>query len=173
MLNNDKNALNAHIKRLGLQSSYLGVGKRLGKHIWLHKTGLQSITDLPYRDLILSLMDEKYCVVRLCSENLSFQLSLCPYFDHQTEPWILGHKSFEIIDDDAVLIKSSLAQTNNYLIYHHKHLMVSPHYTGFYLDKSVRWSEKWKAALPKSRHITSKIGRRQGWSAVLDEYLSP
>jgi|TARA_R110002060_G_scaffold9059_1_gene13474 hypothetical protein len=173
MPNSEAKTLKKHCKRLGLQSSYLGVGKCLGKHVWLHISALDDVIDLPFKDVILSVMDTQYCVVRLHNTSLAFQLSFCPYFDEQQEPVILGNKSYDIINGKALLRKTSLAQTTNYTIFHHKHLMVSPTYKGFCLRKSELWSEHWKSAVPKCRRISSSIGRINAWEAVKQHYLSP
>ena len=162
--------LNKELRTLGLSASPYGVGKSLGKHVWLHKSALVDL-DVKNKDLILTVMTHGYCVVRLDNDSDSFQLSLCPGFNDEREPKIHGHKTYTVIGGEVSLLKSTIYQTKNLLIYHHKHLFVTSTYSDFDRQEAIDWSFTWKSALPSSRNISSRIGRINGWVAVLKSYM--
>lgn len=162
MLNNQSDIC----KELGLQASPLGVGKALNKHIWLHISALRSLP-VENKAAILDVMDQNFCVVRIDIKASTFQLSDCPDFDNEREPTIHGHKSYEVVNGVAQLIKEQNAKSDNFLIFHHKHLFVNADYEGFDVSESKAWSLLWRSQLPRTRAISSRIGRLNGWNEAL------
>lgn len=162
-MQNDKLNL---VKILNLQKSHLGSGKALGQHVWLHRSAVEAI-EHPFKSVILSLMDDRYCVVRLDKKSSNIQLSLCPGFDLEREPLILGHKTYLLKNNSSALLKSQIYQTDNSLIFHHKHLFVTPNYSGFDIQTSIQWSLAWKRKLGSCRKTSSRIGRINGWNESL------
>ena len=154
---------------MGLQKSWLGFGKALGDYVWPHSLGLRA-SNYCNKDLILPLMDEHYCVVRVNKKNASFQLSKCPDFNSQREPHIIGHRNYSASGE---LEKERIPVTENHLIFHHKHLFVPPGYEGFNTDKAKQWSLRWKSILPSCRAVSSRIGRINGWHEQLLKYGLP
>ena len=156
-------------KTLGLQASPYGIGKALGKYLWLHRSAVDELT-INNKDIILSVMDDEFCVVRIVKGSDTFQLSHSPAFDDEREPTIHGHKTYLVINGQAELSKTQHYQTKNLLIFHHKHLFVSSLYEGFCQLESVEWSLKWRKTLPRTRAISSRIGRINGWKYILNTY---
>lgn len=156
-------------KILGLQKSRYIVGKSLGKYTWLHVSALNTINH-ELKDVILSVINNDYCVVRLEKGTSTFQLSLCSNFNSQREPVITGHRTYEIINSTAHLIKETVYKSVNPLVFHHKHLFVSHNYKGFDIQSSIDWSLLWKSKLPSTREISSRIGRTMGWNKILNDY---
>jgi hypothetical protein len=155
---------------LGLQQSWLGHGKSLGNYVWLHKSALWA-SGYANKHLILDLMNDDYSVVRLHKHDSDFQLSKCPLFNIQREPFILGHRTYSSSGD---LIKEINPATKNHLIFHHKHLFVHhKHYQGFDVEAAQQWSLTWKAILPSCRSVSSRIGRINGWNEQLKTYALP
>lgn len=160
---------NSITKTLGLQKSRYLVGKSLGKHTWVHVSALNTI-EHEFKSIILSVTNSDYCVVRLEKDSSSFQLSLCRNFDAQREPVITGHRTYDIINSKAHLLKEVVYKSENPLVFHHKHLFVSYDYKGFDVKSAVDWSLYWKSKLPSKREISSRIGRVKGWNKILSDY---
>lgn len=55
-------------------------------------------------------------------------------------------------------------------IYHHKWMFVADDYTGFDIEESKRWSEKWQSVIPADKKIKSRIGYKKYWDEYLKEY---
>ena len=94
--------------------------------------------------------------------KVSFILS--PNFDTQREPEV-GDAYMVDIEKKEVKLTKSKGQ-----IYHHKWMFVDDAYTGFDVEASKKWSEKWESTMPRDKQIKSRIGYKKYWNEYLEKY---
>lgn len=137
------------------------VGKKIGQHVWLHKTSAHTVLSEIEQEEI-NATHFNFDVVRVNLATREIALIKCESFDSQHEP---------VIESTLNLLtgRRTEMQTNP-LIYHHKHLMVCKDtYQGFDVAESELRSHTWLSRSPRTRTFSSKIGRKMFWSEWLNE----
>ncbi len=156
----EENLSKLKIKRPYSRTNIEGIGKMLGRNIWVHVSAIHTLpSDVNVKQLI-----DKYdsiinpSIVRYDHLSKCVALIECNDFDLIDEPTV----------GNSLLIKSGgettlTKQGKNPLIYHHKWLMVSVDYKGFDIASSMKRSLLWKSLLGTNAALSSRIGRKSFW----------
>lgn len=161
MVNNIMNLLK-ELKKIGIKrDDTYSIGKRMGEHIWIHKSSQHIVPDNIYN----IVKDLSFDIIRLNKKNINeVALITVDDFNKKPEPIIQEVKVYKDINSN--MYKTQKA-TNNPLIYHHKWLMVSESYSGFDVEQSMLRSLIWKKELGVDKSISSRIGRLDYWNEWL------
>lgn len=126
-----------------IKRSKYGVGKMIGGCLYLHKDYSQIIPQDILKNAENALKeaypDFKYQCLKYDTKKQSVSFQEAPDFDSAREP-IVG-------DYVTVTIDGKVKTGHSNYIWHHKWLWVKDDYTGFDIEESYRWSEKWLAVL--------------------------
>jgi hypothetical protein len=150
-----------------IKRSHHGVGKMMGKTIYVHHSYVSDIMDRNvYMDAVEQLPEEfMWTIVKYDTSNGNISFISSPDFDETDEP-IVG---------DSYLVKPNgiiklTKQKDNFQIYHHKWLFVKDDYKEFDVDTSKKRSEYW---LSISDQINmAKIGYSDYWYGTVLPLLS-
>ena len=104
-----------------------------------------------------------YEVLKVENDSVSFIES--EDWNTSREP-VVGD-SYKVSLDGSIKITN---KKNNPQIYHHKWMFVEDNYSGFNVQESKAWSDRWTAVLPSTREIKSRIGYKNYWENILTEY---
>lgn len=140
------------------RSPKYGVGKQMGKFVYLHSSYENLLPNIePFKKILVkNYPDFKYNIVKYSPEVVSFLYS--PDFDSANEPLV---QEFVTIKTDG-----SHKKGRSNTIYHHKWLFVGDDYTGFDVHEAIQRSRDW-LAIPNIDF--SRIGQsRAYWLAFLD-----
>lgn len=142
--------------------------KRAGTAVYVHKSALNQLKDQypeAYRYAqTLAIEGFEYDIVKWDYYSKAITFLMSPDWDTAREPLV----------GDAIRVNTQTWETKRLRsrgqIYHHKHEFVNDDYTGFDLEESRQWSKLWKATLPNTREITTRIGYKKYWIGILKEY---
>jgi hypothetical protein len=103
----------------------------------------------------------KYTIVKLNPLRSQVTFIYSPDFDTASEP--LVGDAYLVKSDDSVRF---IPQAKDPWVYHGKHLMVGPDYSGFNAGTEAEWHDYWnkEVKLPHTR-----IGRKSVWEKVRPE----
>ena len=142
--------------------------KRIGSAVYVHKSALNQLREHypeAYRMACTLILEGiEYDVVKWDYGRRFITFVMCPDWDTAREP-LVGDALRVDVDNWEVKRLRSRGQ-----IYHHKHEFVNDDYTGFNIEESKAWSNKWQSVLPATREIKSKIGYKKHWLAILSQY---
>lgn len=147
--------------------------KKIGGAVYLHRSILDHVS-MDQEKLInhclnilaksqYSKVISTFDIVKIEKETVSF--IECEDWDSASEP-IVGD-AFKVYLDGRVKVTK---KKNNPQIYHHKWMFVADDYDGFDVAAAKKWSEKWEAILPRTREVKSRIGYKDYWEKILNEY---
>jgi len=148
----------------------LGVGKKMGYQIWLHKDYAESLMSInAYESFKKELPSNfKYELLRWDEKAKELAFISSPDFDTSNEPLVgLMHK-VKIVENSFELGKPQNPPKDP-LIYHHKWTFVKDNYQGFSVDESKKRTIEWKSKLGVDKTVSSKIGRLSFWNNWLKE----
>ena len=134
----------------------LGVGKRIGGTVYVHRSFEDLLGDSMSEAKALLPQGFEYTVVKLNETNGNYSFIHCPDFDASPEP-ATGH-SVVVKTDGNVQLRPALS---NRFIYHHKWLFVDDDYQGFDVEESKARSAEWMALPDVDKSL---IGRASYWN---------
>lgn len=146
------------------------IGKVIGGHLYVHRQyAPQSALDFKPGALALlatcitTLAEKhpghKYVIVKINMKDRQVSFIDSPDFDTESEPTV----------GNAYLVKESgetklIPQASDPWVYHGKHTMVGPDYTGFDVQREAEWHKRWNRELGNMPH--AKIGKKSVWMSV-------
>ncbi len=152
------------------RDSKLGVGKRIGDQVWVHKDyALSVMPKIEFDKASATLPDKfKFEIIRL-SNNGDIGFISSPDFNKSSEPIVSC--SFKVIrgENGEYSVSRMTKEQKNPLIYHHKWLFVKDDFEGFSCNEAKLRSYEWKVVLGVNRTVSSKIGRLSFWNDWLKE----
>ena len=163
--------LEKDLKKLNIKrDAKIGVGKKMGNHIWVHK---DYVTDLMHKEdynLFHQALPEDFdfTIIRYDTKKNEIAFIECNDFDTANEPTV-GAIYRVNIDNDTVNLSKILNPPKDPLIYHHKWCFVKDDYIGFDVHKSQERSFEWKSVLGVNKEISNKIGRLSFWDNWLED----
>lgn len=168
----ERMSLDRELSRLGLRrDSRLGVGKRVGGNLWLHKSYASEFIPQDLLKSAESKLPNWFCydVVRVSRDQSEICFIFSPDFDSSNEPMVSDSFLFRVDEVEGLTLKSHTKPQKDPLIYHHKWMFVRDDYRGFSVSDSKERSLNWKALLGVNRSSSSKIGRLSFWDSWLAE----
>lgn len=148
--------------------------KRIGGNIYLHCSVYDSVDEEIKKmlDKATAIMFNKGMIVewlgsvvyKVDIKNNTISMIESENWDTAREPRVGNAYNINLDTEEIKTIKSKGQ------IYHHKWMFVSDDYTGFDIEESKRWSEKWQSVIPKDRKIKSRIGYKKYWDEYLKQY---
>lgn len=160
----------AQLKAMGIKRDpKVGIGKKMGKDIWFHKSYVLDILDKTtyqkYKRLVPD--DFQFEIIRWNESKSELAFIECNDFDIAHEPIVGNVLKVQFIDENP-MVKLTKAPSDP-LIYHHKWLFVKDDYTNFNVFESQVRSLTWKTILGVNKEISSRIGRLSFWDKWLKE----
>lgn len=159
MLKNNKFSLKTKNGSI-IKRSHYGVGKQMGKTIYLHHTYAKDYIDREvYTNAINHLPNNNefiWDIVKYDESNGNISFISSPDFNDVDEPTV-GNSYLIKINGEVKFTK----QKDNFQIYHHKWLFVKDDYEGFNVEDSKKRSEYWLTISDKIN--MSKIGYSDYW----------
>lgn len=165
--NNDVDLLIKQSQQYGVpqRSKKYGVGKFIGKSIYLHKDYV-SILPNSYQTALQLLKENaptfSFNLVKYNEENQSFSFIHSPDFNDSLEP-IVG----DIIHINPEGVLKFILQKKDPQIYHHKWNFVGNDYLGFDIKQSIERSIEWKSKIGNNKSVSSRIGTKSYWDNLI------
>ena len=148
----------------------LGIGKRVGDKVWLHKDYGHKVMPQQEIDAYASALPEGFSfdVLRIGDKGeIGFISS--PDFNESSEPIVSDSIKVVKNEDGSFTAGRLTKQQADPLIYHHKWLFVADDYNGFNCEEEKLRSYEWKGTLGVNRAVSNKIGRLSFWNEWLAE----
>lgn len=148
--------LEARTAGIPMPDARLGVGKRIGDCLWLHRSVAHLLRE-PWREAEAALpCGFVWDVLRWRADGEAAFIRSAD-FDTAAEP---------TVGESAKIYGGQLRVTRppaDPLIYHHKWSFVLPGHGGFDTLASLRRSLAWRRVVGRDRAVSSRIGRRGYW----------
>ena len=149
--------------------------KKIGSTFYVHKSNVKEINSLLERNELAAIASAinklpenfSYEILKYDKKNKKVSFIQSPDWDTAREPLVGDSYTSSIFDINFKVIKSKGQ------IYHHKWMFVSDDYTGFDIEESKDWSNKWTSILPNTRDVKSRIGYKKYWDELLKEFNLP
>lgn len=143
--------------------------KKIGSTVYIHYSARRQLTkeqkDLLWKaSNICKLGFNKSEIYKIDLKNERVSFIECDDFDVAREPQVGKSWVVDVEKNDYKEVKPKGQ------IYHHKWMFVEDNYTGFDIEESKRWSEKWQSVIPAEKSIKSRIGYKKYWDEYLREY---
>lgn len=146
--------------------------KKIGGSIYIHKSNLEELKELIDINIFNKIMEIKnelpnsfdFAIIKYNKKENKVSFIESIDWDEAREP-LVGDSYVTDIDDINFKIIKSKGQ-----IYHHKWMFVSDYYSGFDINESKDWSDKWTSIIPNDKSIKSRIGYKKYWDEILKKY---